>query len=122
LRGIQYWKDLKDIFWEYLAHPESKFDGTTGILKRKKLMVSNIVTIGKESNQIDESEILGLGDQSYLTYDNHSIPVQNILKLTPKQAKVAGIGKNQLYRIKKAIANNRFNPRKKTLEKLWMIK
>ncbi len=122
MSGIQYWKDLKDIFWEYLAHPEAKFDGITGILKRKKLMISNIVTIGKESNQIDESEILGLDDQSYLTYGNHLIPVQNILKLTPKQAKIAGIGKNQLYRIKKAITNNRFNPRKKTLEKLWMIK
>jgi len=122
MRGIQHWKDLKDIFWDYLAHPESKFDGDIGVLERKHLKISNVVTIGKESNQINESMSLGLDEQSYLTYQDHTISIRDILeKLTLKEALALEFSKNQFYRMKKAIKNNRFKQQKRTLAKLYQL-
>jgi hypothetical protein len=119
LKGIHYWRPMNEVFWEYVNHSESKFDGNIGILKRKRLVVSNVVTIGKESNQIDESEILGLDEQSYLTYDNHTTPIKDILENLPlKEALALGFSKNQYYRMKNAIRSGRCNLRKKTIKRL----
>ncbi len=88
-------------------------------LKRKHLSVANVVTIGKESNQIDESEILGLDEQSYLTYENQIEPIKDILqKLTLKAAKARGIGTNLYYRMKKKIKTSNYKLSKKMSKRL----
>src|SRR3989344_2085181 len=33
LQGRHYWKTLGDVFWEYINHPESKYEGDVGILR-----------------------------------------------------------------------------------------
>ena len=115
--GTQYWKDLKEIFWDYVNHPESKFDGRKGVLKRKYLQITNIVAIGKESNNLDESEILGLDENSVFEYQNTTLDIKKIFEMKPKDAKKI-FGKNQYFRIKKAIKRGKFKPRRKTLDKL----
>lgn len=115
LSGIQYWKDLSQIFWDYLNHPESKFDGDIGILHRKHLQISNVITIGKESNDLEDSEIIGVDNRSYVLYQNQKLDKERILNMSVKEAKQLGIAKNQLYRIKNSIRNDAFNPSKKTL-------
>ena len=116
--GQEFWKDLKQIFWDYLNHKESKFDGNNGVLKRKHVKPSRIIVIGKESNNLEESEILGLDDNSYQIFEDLGLEKNKILNLTPKEADRIGISKNQLYRIKKSIRNERVNLRKKTIKKL----
>ena len=37
LQGRHYWKPLSDVFLDYIDHPESKFVGDVGVLKRKRL-------------------------------------------------------------------------------------
>lgn len=116
--GQEFWKQLKQIFWEYLNHPESKFDGNNGILERKHIKPSRIIVIGKESNNLEELDILGLDDDSYQIFENMDLDKEKILNLTPKEADRIGISKNQLYRIKKSIRNDTVNLRKKTIKKL----
>jgi hypothetical protein len=120
MQGVQYWKDMSQFFWDYVNHPESKFNGETGVLERKHLKVTGINYIGKESNDLDEVEVLGVGDDSYIHYQNHTIPLQKILKKTPKQTRDI-FSKNQLYRIKKKIRSGKFNFSRRTLSKLSKI-
>ncbi len=115
--GTSYWKDIRQIFWDYVNHQESKFNGESGILKRKNLHITNIVTVGKESNNLEESEILGLDENSVFEYQNTTLDIKKIFEMKPKDAKKI-FGKNQYFRIKKAIKRGKFKPRKKTLEKL----
>jgi len=49
-----YWKKLDDTIRDYINHPESKFD--------------NGRQYGKESNELEETEILGLNEKSYIEY------------------------------------------------------
>ena len=121
MSGLQYWQNLSQIFWDYLNHKESKFDGNTGILTRKNLLISSIAVIGKESNDLEENEVFGLDDETYLKYQNNKIPIEKALNLTPKKAKIIGISKNQLLRIKRAIRRKSCNFRTKTLQKLTRI-
>ena len=72
LKGTHYWKKFSGIFWDYFNHPEAKFDGDKGILERKHIRVSSVVHIGKESNNLDVSEIIGVraGDQVIFSSEN----------------------------------------------------
>lgn len=107
LRGKQYWKPFWDTFREYLIHPESKFDGNVGVLGRKHVTITKIVHIGKESNNLDESEVLGTDSDSYHIYEDvtgldskFDIISGAILRLCPKDAKKLGISKQSLWNIK----------------------
>ena len=109
-QGIQYWKPLWDTIEEYMRHPESKFDGDVGVLKRKHVRITDIVHIGKESNGLDESELLGLDDSSYEIYQNDSEIDEKFMKLAPKilelkskDVKGFGISKQTLWNTKKKI-------------------
>jgi len=119
--GEQFWKNLKQIFWEYLNHPESKFDGNKGELQRKHIKAGKVTVIGKESSNLEESEILGLDDNSYQIFENLSLDKKKILSTRLKDALAVGISKNQLYRIKKKIRNNNFRPSRKTIQKLLKL-
>lgn len=68
LRGSHYWKKFSGIFWDYVNHPEAKFDGDIGVLSRKHVRVSSVVHIGKESNNLDVSQIVGMHDDDQITY------------------------------------------------------
>ena len=67
-----YWKPLSTIVREYLNHPEAKFRNghQTGKMKRRHLHIQKrqIHYIGKEAGQIEETQILGTDDESYVEY------------------------------------------------------
>lgn len=116
MRGKQYWKPFWDIFWEYLNHLESKFDGDIGILQRKHVVVSEIKHIGKESNNLDESEILGVNSDGYEVYENFDDVdekfakiTQKVLDLKPKDVKKFGISKQTLWNMKEKISCDQFD-------------
>lgn len=114
MRGKQYWKPFWDIFWEYLNHLESKFDGIVGVLQRKHVVVSEIKHIGKESNNLDESEILGVSPDGYEIYENFddidkkfAEITQKVLDLKPKDVKGFRISKQTLWNVKQRIKQNK---------------
>lgn len=110
LNGLQYWKPFGSVFWDYLDHKESKFDGDRGILTRKHLMVKRIVHIGKESDNLEETVHLGVGDDAYQIYAGGSGKGklaedlrEFILSLKPQTAKKFGIAESTLKRWKRQI-------------------
>jgi len=116
LKGKEYWKSFWDTFREYLNHPESKFDGDIGVLKRKHIVASRVVHIGKESNNLDEAEFLGVESGSYEIYEDlenvdskFKKIVEWILTLQPKVTKKIGISRQTLWNIKKKIKLNQIN-------------
>jgi hypothetical protein len=121
MTGLQYWKNMSEIFWDYLNHKEGKFDGEKGVLQRKHLVVSSVEVIGKESNELEEAEVFGLNDESYIRYENQIIDTSKILQITPKEAEKYGISKRQLYRTQDKVRNKTFRPRKKTIKKIANI-
>ncbi|HEV2192541.1 MAG TPA: hypothetical protein VGR54_02855 [Nitrosopumilaceae archaeon] len=115
LRGKEYWKTFSDILRDYLSHQESKFDGDKGILERKHVTVTKIVHIGKESNNLDESETLGVDSNSYEMYEDDNIDskfkkiAKDVLKLNPRNVKKFEISKQTLWNVKKKIKINQIN-------------
>jgi hypothetical protein len=65
-----HWKTLDKMVEEYMDHPESKFQNGNAIgkLRRRHVKVDSIVHIGKETNELEETEILGLDDDAYVQY------------------------------------------------------
>jgi len=68
-----YWKPLSELIDDYVNHPESKFEGDTGELKRRHLLIDkdSITYVGKEANELDRAEITGIleGDETrYFDY------------------------------------------------------
>ena len=53
---------MDTIFSEYLDHKESKFEGNLRVLERRHLNICSISNLGKESNNLEESELFGVKD------------------------------------------------------------
>jgi hypothetical protein len=66
-----YWKTLQKTVSDYVEHPESKFQNgnSTGKMRRRHLSANTVVYVGKESNELEETDILGLDEDSYVVYD-----------------------------------------------------
>jgi hypothetical protein len=108
MNGIEYWKPLDALFWDYLRHKEAKFEGDRGILQRRHLKVRTVVHIGKESDGLEETEILGVRDGDYQVYLDDKAKVKRetvhqsaILSMTEKDARRIGISRRTMYRWKK---------------------
>jgi hypothetical protein len=129
MRGKEYWQSLWDVFRQYLNHPESKFDGNIGVLKRKHVTVSDVTYIGKESNNLDESEVLGVDSDSYETYEKvedldakFRKIAKKVLKLNPRDVKRFGISRQTLWNVKKKIRLSKFTQISSRIKiKLWNL-
>jgi len=73
---------------------------TIGI--KKHIFADRIRYIGKESNNLDESLIAGVEDDSYLEYSNLREFYDWVLTLKPKDVRDKGISERELKR-KKAV-------------------
>ena len=65
-----YWNTLDKMIEDYIDHPESKFKNgnKTGKMRRRHVFVKKIIYIGKETNELEETEILGINRNSYAEY------------------------------------------------------
>ncbi|MFZ1898611.1 hypothetical protein [Methanoregula sp.] len=54
-----YFKHLNRTILQYLDHAEHKYDGDEGFLERKHIVVSEVVHIGKEANNIEDEPLDG---------------------------------------------------------------
>jgi hypothetical protein len=71
-----YWKKLDRLVEEYMDHPESKFENgnRSGTMHRRHLMVNEITYMGKEANELELNEVLGIDDETYVEYAPISPP------------------------------------------------
>ncbi|MEM4213484.1 MAG: hypothetical protein QXO63_04165, partial [Thermoplasmatales archaeon] len=73
------------------------------IAYRKRIIADRIRYIGKESNNLDESMIMGIDDNSYIEYENLKEFYNWVLKLKPKDVRDKGISRGALWDVKERI-------------------
>ena len=103
---------------------DNKYDGDIGELRRKQIVIDDIEHIGKESNNLEESEVIGVSDNNYVVYDNKTEQkITDVIKnMTTKDAKRIGLSKMQMFRLKKKIKEGKkIVLKKKTLKKLITV-
>jgi hypothetical protein len=73
------------------------------VLERKHVIVSDVVHLGKESNNLEEDEILGVDSDSYEIYENMEDVdskfrkiAKKVLKLNPRDVKEYAISRQTL--------------------------
>ncbi len=116
-----YWKLLPEFLFTYADHNDGKYDGGIGELRRKQLVISDIEHIGKESNNLEESEVIGVSDNDYVIYDNKTEQkIADVIKnMTVKRAKQIGISKRNMRYLKKKVREGKWIIlKRKTLKKL----
>lgn len=126
-QGKEYWKPFWDVFLEYLNHSESKLEGDVGVLQRRHVVVSGIVHIGKESNNLSESEMIGVGSGGYEEYENLEDLDEKfrkisdrILELKSRDVKKVGISKQTLWNCKRMIMADQLDRvSKKVKKRIW---
>jgi hypothetical protein len=97
-RGLEYFKPLSKTILQYVDHPESKYDGDIGQLERKHIMVTDIVHIGKEANNI-EDEPLEKGNVQ--VFRNEEKERLRIIEMRQCDAERLGIDRKTRWRMKK---------------------
>jgi hypothetical protein len=123
LEGMQYWKPFNDVLWQYINHPEAKFDGDIGVLSRKHVTINSVIHIGKESNNLEEAEVLGVQKDDYVFYGSdveRLAASKDILMMAePKDVKQFGITQRTLFNVKHALINGKMTTlREKTIRGL----
>lgn len=98
------------VFEDYVAHRESKSEGEIGLLERKHISInkSSIRYIGKETNELEESEILGTFEDNYTEYrqiDENKLK-QFILGIKKPDARKYRLSERNLTYLKYKIRNN----------------
>lgn len=85
-------------------------------MKRKSIVVSRIIHIGKESNDLDKVQTFGLDSNSYVVYENENELERKfkelsnkILLLSPKDVRKFGISRQTLWNVKNQIKINNHN-------------
>ena len=120
-----YWKKQSEILEEYVNHNDQKSNGETGLLSRKHVAIdsSSIRYIGKESNKLEESEVLGVSDDDYSEYvDKQGRLYEIINNLTLDVAQKIGIARRTFFDLKQKINSNcKMNLKGKTLRKLQQL-
>ena len=96
----------------------------SGRLRRKQIVINDIEHIGKESNNLEESEVIGVSDNDYVIYDKKTEQkIMDVIRnITTKDARHIGLSKRHLFRLKKRIKEGkRIVLKKKTLDKLARV-
>ena len=114
-----YWKPFSEFLFSYMNHNDGKYDGDIGELRRKQIVINDIEHIGKESNNLEESEVIGVSNNDYVIYDNKTEQkIADVIKrLTPKQAKQIGISKRNMRYLRKKVKEHKWIKLKR---KTWL--
>ena len=108
LSSKEYWKSLEDVLTAYVRHNDNKFDyDNEGIAQRKHIIADRIRYIGKETNNLDETMVTGIDDNSYLEYENLREFYDWILLLKPKDVRDKGISERELKRKKAKVKSGK---------------
>jgi DNA polymerase elongation subunit (family B) len=105
--GLQYFKPLSETILQYVEHMETKFDGDIGVLERKHIHPNGLIYIGKEANNIEDQSLEVTKPQFFINEEEIN---QNILALTPEEARKIGIEyRSELSYLKKKAREGKLN-------------
>lgn len=110
LEPQDYWKDMKSVLNDdYIEHKESKYEGDIGVLKKRHLTINknSIRYIGKESNELEQSQVFGVSKDDTVQYVNFQKRLREIIEtLTLEKALEIGISRREFFYLKKKIWNS----------------
>ncbi|MEK6909344.1 MAG: hypothetical protein AABX23_04810 [Nanoarchaeota archaeon] len=117
MQGEENWKTLYNQIIDYINHPESKFDGDIGLLKRKHVRPKEIVWIGKESNKINEDLTEEI---KATTYKDIGKDRKIILNMSNQEAEKRDVSRPTLWKIQKRLRKNpkKFNWKTRSVKRL----
>ena len=98
-----------------------KYYAAIGELRREQIVINDIEHIGKESNNLEESEVIGVSNNDYVIYDNKTEQkITHVIKnMTTRDAKRIGLSKMQMFRLKKKVQQGKkIVLKRKTAKKL----
>jgi hypothetical protein len=114
--GAQYFKPLSRTILQYVEHLENKFEGEIGVLERKNVHADGLVYIGKEANNIEDQPLDVTKSQGFI---NEEELKQNILALTPEEARKLGIKhRSALAYLKKKATEGGLNIKSRNFKKI----
>ncbi|WP_342305550.1 hypothetical protein [Methanolobus sp. ZRKC5] len=87
-QGSHYFKSLNTTIMQYADHPEYKYEGDIGQMKRRHIHADSVVLIGKEANNIDD-QALDIG-QAQVFLNKQDI-MDKIMQLDVKMGRKVGI-------------------------------
>ncbi|WP_135609414.1 DNA polymerase [Methanococcoides sp. AM1] len=87
-QGMEYFKTLSRTILEYANHPEYKYEGDIGQMKRRHIHADSIVLIGKEANNIDD-QALDIGQAQ--VFINKQDIMDKIMQLDAEMGRKVGI-------------------------------
>ena len=91
---------------------------------QEKISILEIEHISKESNNLEESEVIGVSEGDYVIYDNKTEQkIADIIRdMTTKDARHIGLSKMQMFRLKKKIKEGKnIVLKRKTVKRLITI-
>jgi hypothetical protein len=98
-----------------------------GILSRRHIELTSIIHLGKESNNLDESDAMGIEEDDYVeyrpNYDILILQMKEILETRPAEVKHFGILERTWQKIKNSLKQGKTPKLKsKTLRKVtkWL--
>ena len=119
-----YWRPMSDLFFSYIAHREEKFLGEFGTLENRHINIVDTEYCGKESNNLQEAEVIGVQKEDYVYYrkDFNQKIAKCLEELTKEEARQAGISDWQFYYLKKKAKRHEIPQlKKKTLRLLGLL-
>ncbi len=100
-QGSHYFKSLNMTILQYADHPEYKYEGDIGPMKRRHIHADSVILIGKEANNIDDQPLDIWQAQVFV---NKQDIMDKILELTPDTARKVGVAyRGTLKRIQDTI-------------------
>jgi hypothetical protein len=120
----QYWKPMSKVFFDYILHKEEKFEGNIGLLKPRHINIVDFEYCGKESNNLEESEIIGVQGDDFVYYNKglEEKITNRIETLTFDEAKRIGMKRWQYSYLKRCVKQSKVPKlKKKTLRMLGLV-
>ncbi len=119
-----FWKPLSELFLQYIQHNDQKYVGDVGVMQRRDVVIDDVEHVGKESNNLEESEVFGVQDEYYLRYEvkMDEQDVRNVvINLTEQQATKLGMSRSTFFYLKKkAREGEQIRLKRKTLNLLFL--
>lgn len=114
--GKEYFKPMDKTFFDYYRHPEIKFEGKKGLLKRRDIFITDIKTIGKEIPSVDETGIEAEEEEDIQVFEEKENLLDVIEKECEKADREGKTRKGDIARIKKQIEiYKEYNPNEEEL-------
>jgi hypothetical protein len=121
----EYWKPMSEVFSDYVRHNDAKSEGKIGLLRRRRLTINSdsIHYIGKESNELEKSDVMGVSSDDTIQYVNFQKKIrENIVNLDLDKALEIGISRRSFFYLKtKLNRNTPITLKKKNIRKILLL-